>query len=649
MKIIYFFLGTFLIPCLLSSQTTDPVLFTVANTPVTKSEFTYIYSKTNGAKADFSKKSVEDYLELYKNFKLKVAKAKDLQLDTIPSLKKELDGYRRQLSDSYLTDKEVTDRLVREAFERSKKDIEISHIMVSIPKNPAPDDTLSSFNKITEASARLKKGESFEKVAAEMSDDKSASSNGGRIGYYTALLPEGFYALENAMYNQKIGDISPTPIRSGMGYHLLRVNDERPARGEIEVAHILIRKAEGDGPKMRIDSIHSAIKNGGSFDDLAKALSQDSYSSPKNGYIGFVSINRFEPIFENMAFGLQEDNDITVPFQTSIGWHIIKRISKKVPLGLEASRRSLEAKVKRDPRFELSKSSMLARLKSEYGYKVSKEVLKKMTDTLTASFFSHRWLGPDPKPNDPLFELAGKSKTLGDFVDYCKSNLRKRLTLTSQDPAVAAMSLFDDYVNETTLQIEETKLAVKYPEFKHLLREYEEGILLFEATRLNVWDKASQDSIGLAKFYETLKGKYKWEDRIITSTFTVKPEASSEIESIRKLASRKGGTSVVKKFNKKSELVTFTGSNPIEKSKLTNQNLEWKVGYISQNDINASDKSISFTRVDKIIPSGNKTLKEARGYVIADYQDYLEKAWLKDLSSKYKIDVNQSVLNSLIK
>ena len=312
------------------AQDTDPVLFTVDGLPVHVSEFKYIYSKTNGDKADFSKKSLEEYLDLYVRFKMKVKKARDMKLDTIPSLQQELAGYRRQLANSYLVDKEVTEKLVREAYARSKKDIDISHILFLIKPDAPAADTLAMYQKAMAAKKRLDAGESFSKVAREVSQDKTAKTNGGRIGFLTALLPSGFYQMENAMYNTPTGKVS-LPVRTPVGYHLIKKEGERPARGEIEVAHILIRndKHPNNGAKAIIDSLYQELQNNGDFTDLAKRHSEDGRTAKRGGYLGIFGINKYERKFEDAAFALSKDNEISKPFASSIGWHIIKWMSKK--------------------------------------------------------------------------------------------------------------------------------------------------------------------------------------------------------------------------------------------------------------------------------------------------------------------------------
>jgi len=348
------------------AQVDDPILFSVEGNPVHLSEFKYIYTKTNGDKADFSKKSLDEYLDLYVKFKLKVQRAKEMQLDTIPVLQQELAGYRKQLANSYLVDKEVTERLVKEAYDRSLRDIDVSHIMVLVPPTATPKDTLAAFNKVNSLKAAIDGGTDFAKIATEKSDDKSAKTNGGNLGYLTALLPEGFYDFETAAYSLKKGESAI--VKSAAGYHVIKVNGSRPARGEVEAAHILIRKAKEDkgaAAKVRIDSIYAALQGGAEFEALARAHSQDNLSASKGGNIGFFGINKYERSFENAAFGIATDGSYTTPIETQAGWHIIKRLRKKPMESFDIAKRRLQPKVQKDSRYEMAKVSMLNRIKQE--------------------------------------------------------------------------------------------------------------------------------------------------------------------------------------------------------------------------------------------------------------------------------------------
>lgn len=641
----------------LFAQKDDPVLFSIDDKPVHLSEFKYIYSKTNGDKADYSKASLQEYLELYTNFKLKVNKAKAMRLDTISSLKQELDGYRRQLADSYLIDREVTEKLVDEAYERTKQDVDVSHIMISLPANASPADTLAAFTKIMEAKKKLEGGEDFAATAMVYSTDKSVNKNMGHIGYVTALFPNGFYSLETAAYNGPIGKLQG-PIRTNGGYHLLMVHGRRPARGEIEVAHVMVRLDKfPDGIKARwaIDSLYTALQGGADFEEIARASSMDQATASKGGYIGFFGINRYERPFEDAAFSLKNDGDYTMPIQTSIGWHIIKRISLKQNEPFTVVKSRLQNQIKQDARYEAARLKMIERIKKESNFTEDRTTLNNFIATLeadtTKSFLTYRWKAPETPSTKPLFSFGNAHKmTLGDFEDYAAKASRKRQQMSGSGIEETVNALYSDFVSETALKHEEKLLDTKYPEFKSLMREYEEGVMLFEVTKMEVWDKASADSVGLAAFFEKNKANYKWEERAVLSQYSLVEKAKDKINQVREFAKTNNPETVLANFNTEEDKILSRTEKQYEKGRNeVVDKMEWKAGALSAVEISKRDKSYNFFKLEEVLAPGQKTLAEARGYVVADYQDFLEKRWLESLRKEYKVKTNEKVFNSLVK
>lgn len=639
------------LPLMAWAQKEDPVLFTVEDTPVHESEFVYIYTKTNGKNATFSRESLDEYLDLYIKFKLKVQKAKEMKLDTIPQLMNELAGYRRQLADSYLIDKEVTEKLLREAYEHSKQDVDISHILITVPINPRPEDTLAAYEQALAAKQRLKK-EDFATVAKEVSADKSAQHNGGHVGFVTALFPNGFYELEKAAYSMPLNQLSD-PIRTAAGYHILKVLGRRPARGEMEGAHILLRTQDKDpeAVKVRIDSIYKALQAGASFEDLAKKLSEDGRTASQGGYIGFFGINKYSPSFEDAAFALEEDGAVTKPVQTEVGWHIIKRISRRgiQPYNIEKSR--LENKVKRDNRFQEAKLAMVEKIKKESNLKEYPKVLEEFAASLTDTFLTFRWRAPQEGGEALLFQYGDDYKvSVGDFAGYLERATRKRMRSGSDADIPALVNeLYQDFVNESAMAYEEQNLEKKYPDFKALMREYEEGILLFEATKLLVWDKASQDSSGLAEFYKQIEGKYRWEERAVTSIYKLDDRYKDRLDEVRGFAATHSPEEVMEKFNDTDPPMLRHESKTMEYSVYPEfKGMEWKAGTLSQSEPDPKSHHVKFVKIEEILPAGLKTLDEARGYIVADYQDYLESQWVEKLRQEYEVKVNQKAFDSLV-
>ncbi len=642
---------------ILQGQTsTDPILFSVEDDQIPLSEFVYIYSKTNGLKADFGRPSLAEYLDLYKKFKMKVRRAREMKLDTIPSLKTELAGYRKQLASNYLIDKEVTNQLIQEAYDRIQEDVRVSHILVKLNESASPEDTVIARKKIVEAQKMLASGKSFLEVAKLFSEDESTANNGGDLGFFTALFPSGFYAMETAAYKTPIGKVSDI-IRTKLGYHLVRTTERRPARGEIEVAHILVKKIQGDNSadaRTKIDSIYYALKKGGDFDALAREFSEDKLSAAKGGNIGFFGINRYESAFEEAAFGLFADGDYTKPFETSSGYHIVKRISKRGQDAEDLAKRRLEPLVKRDQRFELAKTSMIAKIKSDIGVEEKNDVLIRYTQMQNDSFFTFLWRPQAGKLASKTILKLGKNKEIpvSAFEDYLLKNAGKRVNQKRTNDLVSGIrALYDEFIQDECIKFEESQLEDKYPDFKALMREYQEGILLFEATKRIVWDRAGQDSIGLEAFFnKEARNKYQWGERARVTYYSVKSGDTKLLEEVRDYADNQPSDKVLNKFNSKDEAIVSTrefiyehGKNPAI------DEMVWKPGTLSYNEEDKRNKGWNFMKIEEILPPAPKTLDEARGYVIADYQDKLEKDWIQELKERYNVKVNQQVFESLIK
>jgi len=638
-------LVSFLWTGLLHSQTTDTVLFTIDNQAVQASEFSYIYAKNNRDDADFTEKSLREYLELYTKFKLKVREAYAMGLDTIPQLQTELAGYRKQLADSYLTDKEITDRLVTEAYNRMQEDVQVAHILIKTNPNVATD-TLAAYTKIQAAYKRLQAAESWDVVVRQTSEDNPTKETGGDLGYVTALLPNGFYAFETAAYDTPVGKYS-MPIRTSLGYHVVKVTNKRPARGELDIAHILLRvKTDGSDDKAvktRIDVVYAQLVAGERFEEEAKKVSEDKATAERGGAIGPIAINQYEKSFEDAVFALANDGDYTAPVRTRLGWHIIKRTRKRPTLTLEQAKRKIETQISRDERITSARQTMVARIKKEAGYAKDENVYNQFVSLAGADLQTYKWQVPDIAPAT-IMTLGGDKYTNIDFGNYVRNNARTRMGLPKGTPNAEIFDkVYTEFVNEKALFYEEKNLADKYPEFKSLMREYEEGILLFEATKINVWDKASKDSTGLETFHAAHRNDYMWDERLEIATVTLDSASMSQLSTIKKWAAKKPLNVVAEKATKKGIGMQVT-RKVYQKEDQLPEGIIWAAG--QKADL---PDGKGFVSVEKIIPPTPKTMDDARGYIIADYQDQLEKDWVAALQAKYPVQVNDAVLMSLVK
>jgi peptidyl-prolyl cis-trans isomerase SurA len=446
---------------LLAYTQEDQTLFTVADVQVPVSEFRYIYTKNNRDNADYSRASVTEYLDLYTRFKLKVKRARDLELDTISALQQELAGYRAQLAKSYLNDKEVIDKLTLEAFERMQWDLHVAHILFKLDPNAPPEDQARVLDGAIHAANRAAKGENFAKLALELSEDPGTKRKGGDLGYVTCLLPNGFYAAENAIYGLENGKTS-APVRSPLGYHVFKVLDRRPARGEIEAAHIFVRvKADSSNAATASQKIHALrqnLENDVSFDELARTVSDDQQTARRGGYIGRFGINSYDPEFEEAAFSLTTPGSFSNPVRTRVGWHIIKLINRFELGSYEDEQNRLEARIAKDERVNAAKKAMIETIKAESGLKENAAASDAYIKALKEDFLTFQWTVPET--NETLISFAdGSVKTTTDFVTYLKTKTRERMRAAkSETPQSIATALYQTWVDDLCLEYDEARL-----------------------------------------------------------------------------------------------------------------------------------------------------------------------------------------------
>tara|TARA_B100000809_G_scaffold199394_1_gene199378 strand:- start:5713 stop:7665 length:1953 start_codon:yes stop_codon:yes gene_type:complete len=630
----------------INAQNNDPVLLTVGGNDVKLSEFNAIYNKNN------SKESVQDYLDLYIKFKLKVKEAEDLGFDTVPKFIAELAGYRKQLAEPYLTDKEVTEDLIKEAYNRMKTDVRASHILVGISEDAAPVDTLKAYNKIMNARKTVLKGADFSSTAKEMSDDPSAKKNGGDLGYFSAF--HMVYPFESAAFNTKVGEVS-LPIRTKFGYHILKVVDKRDARGNIEVAHIMVKPeglAKHKFSRVKIDEIYQKLKEGADFSALAKQFSDDSGSSRKGGVLPAFNAGKMVASFENAAFELQKDGEISEPVKTDFGWHIIKRIKLMELASFDDLYKSIKARVAKDSRSNRSKVALYSKIKAENGFK---EMLKERDDFYkvvnsedykAGTFNASNTL----KYNKLMFGYYAEDGdkfefTQLDFANYIQDKKYRGDKKKNISIQVEINRMYKDIVNKKGVEFKDTRLVKTNQEFRLLMQEYRDGILLFDLTDEKVWSKAVKDSAGLYNFYEKNKADYMWGERVQATVYTCNDaEIAKELQKILKKKAKKGysNDSILKMINVDSQL-----SLKIDEDKYARKDNEfvdlaiWLKGKTSNV---TKDKVVAIVEVADVLKAEPKALDEIKGLITSDYQNHLETEWVKELKSKYKVVVNQEVL-----
>ena len=495
----------------------SPVLATLGAKPVFADEYQYVYTKNSPADSVKSDKKIKEYLDLFINFKLKVAEAEAMGLDTLSSFKSELEGYKQQLAQPYLTDKTVTSALVRQSYDRMKEEIKASHILITVKEDANADDTLKAFKLINELRERAIKGEPFEELAKKYSQDPSVAANNGDLGYFTSM--QMVYQFEDAAYKTNKGEIS-NPVRTKFGYHLIKVTDKRPSQGRVTVAHIMLRtnpdmpKDEAEAAKIKIQEIYNKLKKGEEWNKLCLQFSQDASSNNKGGVLRQFGASELGiPIFEETSFALQKSGDISSPIQTPYGWHIIKLVEKQNLPTFTDMEPSLKQKVSKDSRSEINKTAFIEKLKKENQFVENTGNLNLALTKADSNLTKAKWDfdKKDKMLSKTLFNIKEQKFTVGDFFDFVKKQQLPRYDLK---PDNQLKGLYKDFVKRNLITYEENHLVEKYPDYKYLLGEYRDGILFFQRMQDEVWTKSLTDTTGAEKYFNSNKEKYRWAQRV---------------------------------------------------------------------------------------------------------------------------------------
>ncbi|MEX1190674.1 MAG: peptidylprolyl isomerase [Brumimicrobium sp.] len=634
-----------------SQKNDDAVILTINDEEITKSEFLQTYLKNNNDPS-FEKEALDDYMELYKKFKLKVAEAEELGYDTIPSLVKELEGYKEQLARPYLVDSSKNTELVKEAYERAKKEVRASHILVKVAEDASPEDTLEAYNRIMKIKKRIEGGEDFGEVAASKkgSDDPSAIKNKGDLGYFTAF--QMVYPFESAAYNTPVGEISD-PVRTKYGYHIINVVDKRDARGTINAAHIMVAapkdsdKSELVNAQKKIDEIYQKLEAGESFENLARLHSDDQGSKNKGGKLptfGSGTSQRMVTEFEDAAFALKEDGEYSEPFQTDYGYHIVKRIDYKPLAPFSEMKSELQSKVNKGDRGQQTQASFISKLKSENKFKdKGSKRLDWFYENVDSTIFKGKWEAPELDKNKWMFKYNKEKFDQAAFRNYLVDNQRRGKKTNIKNYVNEKYKAWQDQV---IIENEKSTLADKHVSYKALINEYHDGVLLYEIMKDKVWDKALKDTVGLQKFYAKNQDKYQWPERIDALVYSSdKKEIIDSTYQLLKSQDTLSAKEVLNKMNSESQLNLNLKENKFIQDKtpyLKGKSL--KEGY---NEIFEFEGNYYLVEVKEQLAAGSKTLAEARGSVIQDYQTQLEKDWLEELRKKHIITVQNEVLYSL--
>ena len=621
-------------------------IFSYGNHSINKEEFLKAYSKNNldGKPTD---KSYQDYLQLYIRYKLKVQAAYDLHMDTLPSQTKELKSFRNQVADTYMTDQESLNKLVNEAFDRSRKDVHLAHIYIALPKNPSPADTLKAFQKAMKAYEELKKGKTFAEVAVAYSEDPSAKDNKGDIGFITVFtLP---YELETLAYTTPESKFSK-PYRSAVGYHIFKNLGERKAIGKITAAHILFSFPPNASDewkakqKLKADSVYQALENGANFGEMAKIYSGDNLTYMNGGTLSDFSVGKYEPSFEEAAFALSKDGDISRPLLTGYGYHIIKRISRKpIPEKSKESLSDIKMRVLSDPRIKISTNQFLNKIYTLTHFQIlpiNRSNLWVYTDSAQQYKALPKFANLDN--NTLLFRCDQKAVTVKDWVEYIR-NLKAKSAASANK---SDEQIFQQFKESSAISYYRDNLEKYNPDFAYQLNEFKEGNLLFEVMQRNIWDKAAIDTVGLRNYFEGHKDNYQWKPGADAIIFNCSNQASAEktktqlqgnISDWRKWADNSGGT-------------VQADSGRFEKAQIPKTDIKLTANEFTSFNVTPPDNSVSFAYIIRL--QNEKTprnFNEARGFVMNDYQVFLEDNWINQLKEKYPVKINEELVKKLPK
>ncbi len=617
----------------------DPVLMTINKKPVTLSEFEYLYHKNNSQQ--LQQQSLDEYVDMFVTYKLKVADAEAAGIDTTAAFRKEFNGYRNELARPYMRDNSIEEQLINEAYARMGENVDVSHIMLPLGMNSKEADSLKT--KLENIRTEILNGASFEELALQNSIDPSVKANKGRMGFISAnRFP---YTFEKAAYETAVGEISPL-IESPFGYHIIKVHARRPDQGKVLVQHILKLNPRDRNPekmaetKAKIDSIYHVVKAGADFSDVAKRESQDPGTSKKGGMLPWFGAGEMVKEFETASFALA-NGEISEPFATAYGYHIVHKIDSKGLEPIEDARKQIVKYFGNDERGQLAEKTKLEALKKEHNSHVVESTLETVKKAIIANGgYDSVVIRQFADSQLPIAKSGNITRPLSEAI--------KNMPATVKIDEVQAMGLLrssaDRSLTAVTIEYEQSLLESKYPEFRNLINEYRDGMLLFEISNRNVWEKSSKDKEGLEEYFKLHRNRYVWEDRkfkgtiIYTSNDSINnavriylQENKPAADSVSRVLRKEFGRNV-----KVERIIAAKGENAV-------------VDYIAfwgpKPELEA--KWPSYVEYDYKVISVPEEAADVRGLVTSDYQAMLEKEWIASLKAKYPVKINQKVLKKV--
>ncbi len=623
-------------------------LFTYGNTPVDKDEFLRAYNKNNSGAGD-NEKAVKEYLDLYLKFKLKVKAAKDARLDTLPQLSGDLQTFRNQIVDTYMTNDDVMNNLVNEAFNNAQKDLQVIHFFTPLAANATAADSVKAFNAMQKIYTDVVAGAAdYNKIAAAVSD-AAIKIKAADLGYITVFsLP---YEYEKIIFALKKDEASK-PYRSKKGVHVFKVINQRKAVGKWKVAQLLLAIPPGDATannklvQQKADSIYLLLKAGADFTETAKIYSDDKLTYLSGGTMPEFTTGKFEPSFEAAVFALAKDGDYTAPFATPYGWHIVKRLSV-VPVQTikndAAYLYEIKQKVQQDSRVNAAKDLFTKNVLKTVNYKRNAVVkdadLFRFADSVVANPAKN---GAKDFAVSNKIILTGKNNIKGaDWLNFVREYKTNPEIYKGENNA----ALLQKFISVKSLEYYKAHLENYNAAFNYQLEEFKEGNLLFEIMERKIWSSAATDTNGLTQYYKQHKSKYLWGPSadVIIYSCNNKKIADEAVTAVQK------GTNW-KKIADESNNTIQTDSGRYELEQITLPNgVQPAAGMLTPVTVNTTDGTAGFIKILNLHPANEqRSFEEARGLVINDYQNILEENWIAALRKKYPIKVDEKVFKTLI-
>jgi peptidyl-prolyl cis-trans isomerase SurA len=646
-KFLSLFILVFLSAMTVFSQNKKEVLMTINGKPVFTNEFKRVYKKNLDLVQDESQKDIDGYLELFIDYKLKIAEAQAQGLDQESAYQSEFSKYRDQLSRNYLFEDKVTEELAKEAYERGKFDIAASHILIRVDYESVPQDTLAAYNKIKSIREKALKGEDFTGLAKTYSEEPGAKERGGDLGYFSVFTM--VYPFETAAYNTPVGEISEI-VRTSFGYHIIKVKDRRAKLPKIGVSHIMISDKKGArtfNPEERINEIYTMLKQGESFESLAKQFSDDKNSAVKGGKLNpFTKGDLRASEFEDAAYDLKKIGDISKPVKTDFGWHII-RLDEKLPVEtFEEQKQMLEKKVSEGDRSKLVTTATNNKIKQKYGFKKEASFLPYFDTYVGDDVLKRKWvMEPIPASEEKtLFTIGDRKVGYTDFAKFIEN--RQRTTRPYKQKEAFLVELYNEFETEQLKDYFKERLEVDNEEYAAVLNEYRDGLLIFDVMNKNIWQKAKTDSLGLDEYYNKTKADYQWKQRVDADIYSATSESiAKQIQTM--LAEGKTAEEIKASLNteEKVNVLITPGLFEIDQHELP-KNLAIKQGVSS---IYPNNDSFVVVNIKEVLAPGVKALDEVKGKVLSNYQNDIEASWMENLRKKYNVDVNKKALKHVKK